>query len=60
MEKSKTMSNEEIIDELLHEAEDLKIREDVLTLAKVLQDSNPRMDKVEAIEHALNHLKNHR
>lgn len=59
MGKPKTMSNEEIINELLYEAEELKIREDVLTLSKVLQDGNPKMERVEAIEHALKHLKNH-
>lgn len=54
------MTNEEIIDELLHEAEELKLREHVLTLAKVLQDGNPKMERVEAIEHALKHLKNYK
>ena len=53
------MTNEEIIDELLHEAEELIIRLDVLNLSIVLQDSNPKMRRVDAIEHALNYLKTH-
>ena len=52
------MTSEEIIDELLHEAHELCVREDVLNLAKVLLDSNPKMERVEAIELALERLKN--
>lgn len=51
------MSNEEIIEEILHEAASLKIREDVLDLSRRLQDTNPKMSKVEAIELAFKHLK---
>lgn len=51
------MSNEEIIDEILHEASNLKIREQVLDLSRKLQDMNPKMSKVESIELAFNHLK---
>lgn len=51
------MSNEEIIDELLHEAASLKIRSEVIDLSKVLLEKNPDMDKAEAIQKALNHLK---
>jgi uncharacterized protein YeeX (DUF496 family) len=52
------MSNEEIIEEILHEASDLKIREQVLDLSKKLRDSNPRMTLLESIELSFNHLKN--
>lgn len=51
------MNNEEIIDEILHEAANLKIREQVLDLSRKLQDMNPKMSKVESIELAFNHLK---
>lgn len=52
------MSNEEIIDEILHEAEELKIRSEVLALSTTLMDTNPRMARVDALELALNHFKN--
>jgi hypothetical protein len=51
------MSNEEIIDEILHEASELKIREQVLDLSKKLRDLNPRMSLLESIEQSLSHLK---
>lgn len=51
------MSNEEIIDEILHEAAALKIREEVLEFSSKLQELNPRMSRVEAFEIALKHLK---
>ena len=60
MEKSKpTMSNEELIDEMLYEAEELKVREEVLDLSKRLLDLNPRMDRFEAIKFALDNAKLH-
>ena len=52
------MSNEEIIEEILHEASDLKIREQVLDLSKKIRDLNPRMTLLESIELSFNHLKN--
>lgn len=52
------MTNEEIIEEILHEAADLKIREQVLDLAKKLRDSNPKMSLLESIELSFSHLKN--
>jgi hypothetical protein len=52
------MSNEEIIEEILHEASKLNIREQVLTLSKKLRDLNPRMTLLESIELSFNHLKN--
>lgn len=54
------MNKEEKIKELLNEADDLKIKEDVLNLALLLQNINPKMEKPEAIQLALKHLKNHR
>lgn len=53
------MSNEEIIDEILHEAEELKLREYVIDMSKVLLDRNERMDRVEAMRLALNNAKLH-
>jgi hypothetical protein len=52
------MTNEEIVDELLHEAEELKLRTEVLELTTKLMDLNPRMERVEALELSLRHLKN--
>jgi len=52
------MSNEEIIEEILYESYELKIREQVLELSKKLRDSNPRMTLLESIELSFNHLKN--
>ena len=52
------MTNEEIIDEILHDAAKLKIREQVLDLSKKLKDSNPRMSLLESIELAFKHLNN--
>jgi hypothetical protein len=52
------MTNEEIIDEILHEASELKIREQVLDLSKKLRDLNPRMTLLESIELSFNTIKN--
>ena len=52
------MTNEEIIEEILHEAADLKIREQVLDLAKKLRDSNPKLSLLESIALSFSHLKN--
>ena len=51
------MTNEEIIDEILHEAAELKVREQVLDLSRKLKESNPRMTLLESIELAFKHLK---
>jgi hypothetical protein len=50
------MSNEEIINEILHEASELKIREQVLDLSKKLRDLNPKMTLLESIELSFKHL----
>ena len=52
------MTNEEIIEEILHEAAELKVREQVLDLAKKLRDTNPKMPLLDAIELSFSHLKN--
>lgn len=51
------MTNEEIIDEILHEAAQQKIREEVLDFSKKLRDVNPKMTLLESLELAFNHLK---
>jgi hypothetical protein len=51
------MTNEEIIDEILHEAAELKVREQVLDLSRKLKELNPRMTLLESIELAFKHLK---
>lgn len=53
------MSNEEIIDEILHEAEELKLREYVIDMSKILLDRNEKMERVEAMRLALNNAKLH-
>ena len=53
------MSNEEIIDELLHEAENFRVREEVLESARVLLDKNPKMERVDAVKLALDNIKLH-
>ncbi len=53
------MTNEEILDELLYEAEKYKVREEVIESAKVLLDSNPKMERVEAVKLALDNIKLH-
>jgi hypothetical protein len=52
------MSNEEIIDEILHEASELKIREEVLNLSIKIRETNPKMTLLESIELSFKHLKN--
>ena len=52
------MTNEEIIDEILHEAAELKVREQVLDLSRKLKELNPRMSLLESIELAFKHLNN--
>lgn len=53
------MTNEEYIDELLHEAEQLKVREYVLEMSRTLQDANPKMERCDSILLALNNAKLH-
>jgi hypothetical protein len=50
------MTNEEIIDEILHEAAELKVREQVLDLSRKLKELNPKMSLLESIELAFQHL----
>lgn len=52
------MTNEEIIEEILYEAADLKIREQVLELSKKIRESNPKMTLLESIELSFQHFKN--
>lgn len=53
------MTNEEIIDELLHEASKFRVREEVLESARVLLDKNPKMERVDAVKLALDNIKLH-
>lgn len=53
------MSNEEIIDELLHEAAKFRVREEVLESARILLDKNPKMERVDAVKLALDNIKLH-
>ena len=53
------MSNEEIVDELLHEAEKLRVREEVLESARRILELNPKMDRVEAYRLSLDNVKLH-
>jgi hypothetical protein len=53
------MSNEEIVDEILHEAAALKVREEVIDSANNLLEKNPMMEKVDAYDLALKNIKLH-
>jgi chaperonin cofactor prefoldin len=59
MGKLEKMSNEEIVDELLHEAEKLRVREEVLESARRILELNPKMDRVEAYRLSLDNVKLH-
>lgn len=52
------MTNEEIIEEILHEAEELKIRMKVLSRAVSLRQIFPSMSILESIETAFKEIKN--
>ena len=51
------MTNEEIVEEILRKAENLKIKEEVLELSRKLREAGPKMSLLESIELAFNHLK---
>jgi hypothetical protein len=53
------MSNEEIVDEILHEAEEHKIRNEVIELMSVIMEKNPKMERVDAVKFAFEHAKLH-
>lgn len=53
------MTDEEIIEELLFEAEKLRLREEVLETASRILQLNPRMEKVDAIKLSLDNAKLH-
>jgi hypothetical protein len=55
--KNSFMSNEEILDELLHEAFQLKIRDQVLDLSRTLREKNSQMTMLESVELAMDHIK---
>jgi chaperonin cofactor prefoldin len=57
--KFEKMSNEEIVDELLHEAEKLRVREEVLESARRILELNPKMDRVDAYRLSLDNVKLH-
>jgi hypothetical protein len=52
------MTNEEIIEELLYDAEKLRIREQVISLASKIKESSPKMTMLDALELSFEHLKN--
>jgi len=53
------MTNEDYIDELLIEAEALRLREYVIEMSLILREKNPRMDRCESIRLALENAKLH-
>lgn len=53
------MTNEDIIEELLFEAESLRIREEVLNTMGRLLELNPKMERFEAVKLALANAKLH-
>lgn len=53
------MTNEDLITELLYEAEQLKLRDYVLELGKSILEKNPRMERYEAFKLAFDNAKLH-
>jgi hypothetical protein len=53
------MTNEEILEELLYEAEKYRVREDVIESARILLELNPQMERVEAVKLAFDNIKLH-
>ena len=53
------MTNEEIIEEVLLEAENLRIREEVLTTMAKLLELNPKMERFDAVKLAMANAKLH-
>lgn len=53
------MTNEDIIEELLLEAESLRIREEVLTTMARLLELNPKMERFDAVKLAIANAKLH-
>jgi hypothetical protein len=51
------MTNEEIMEEILHEAEALKIRLPVINLSRKMRQSNPLMTVILSLELALEEIK---
>lgn len=47
-----SITNEEIIDEILHEAHKYGLRKEVIDTAKEILLSNPKLDRVSAFEQA--------
>lgn len=52
------MTNEELVEEILHEAEELNIRVRVLSKAVALRQIFPTMSILESIETAFKEIKN--
>lgn len=53
------MTNEDFIEELLFEAEKLRIREEVINTMVRILDLNPKMEKADAVKLALDNVKLH-
>lgn len=47
-----SMTNEEIIDEILHEASKYGLRKEVIDTAKEILENSPKVDRVSAFEMA--------
>jgi hypothetical protein len=53
------MKNEELVKNLIKEAEELKIKENVLCTVEKLMELNPLMSKLDALKLALSNAKLH-
>jgi len=53
------MTTEELINKLLYEAEELKVREHVLESCKKIMDLNPKMEKYDALKLSFDNAKLH-
>lgn len=53
------MTNEEMVEELLIEADRMKLRKEVIDLANKIKNASPKMSFLDSLELAIKHIKEH-
>ena len=53
------MTNEEMVEELLIEADRLRLRKEVIELATKIKNASPKMTFLDSLELAMKHIKEH-
>lgn len=53
------MTNEEMVEELLIEADRMKLRKEVIDLANKIKNASPKMSLLDSLELAIKHIKEH-